>query len=70
MTASSSHQIYRAARDLLLELREDPDRAHAEFQWPDVGDRFNWAVDWFDEIARGNDKPALVQRFVELYARD
>src|SRR4051794_28465925 len=51
---------YRAARDLLLDLREDPDRAHAEFSWPDVGDRFCWAVDWFDAVARGNDRPALV----------
>jgi acetyl-CoA synthetase len=60
VTASPSHRSYRAARDLLLDLREDPDRAHADFHWPDVGDRFNWAVDWFDEIARGNDGPALV----------
>jgi acetyl-CoA synthetase len=57
MTATES---YRAARDQLLELREDPDRARAEFRWPDVGDRFCWAVDWFDAVARGNDKPALV----------
>ena len=60
MTASSSHQSYRAARDLLLELRSDSDRARAEFRWPDLGERFNWAVDWFDEIARGNDRPGLV----------
>src|SRR3954453_6800063 len=60
VTASSSYQSYRAARDLLLDLREDPGRAHAEFRWPDVGETFNWAVDWFDEIARGNDRPALV----------
>ena len=53
-------ESYRAARDLLLDLREDPDRARAEFTWPDVGDTFNWAVDWFDAVARGNDKPALV----------
>ncbi len=57
MTATES---YRHARDLLLDLREDPDRAHAEFEWPDLGDRFNWAVDWFDAVARGNDRPALV----------
>ncbi len=56
----SATDSYRAARDLLLTLREDPDRAHAEFEWPDVGDTFNWAVDWFDAVARGNDKPALV----------
>ena len=60
MTATTATDTYRAARDLLLDLREHPDRAHAEFSWPDVGDRFNWAVDWFDVVARGNDRPALV----------
>ena len=60
MTATTATDTYRAARDLLLDLREDPDRAHAGFSWPDVGERFNWAVDWFDAVARGNDKPALV----------
>jgi acetyl-CoA synthetase len=52
-------QGYRAARDLLVELREDYERAMAEFTFPDVGERWNWAIDWFDAIARGNDKPAL-----------
>ncbi len=52
-------QAYRAARDLLVELREDYDRAVSEFTFPDVGDRWNWALDWFDATARGNDKPAL-----------
>jgi acetyl-CoA synthetase len=51
---------YRASRDQLLALREDHDRAVAEFRWPELGERFNWAVDWFDAIARGNDRPALV----------
>jgi acetyl-CoA synthetase len=60
VTASSSHHSYRAARDMLLDLRQDPDRARAEFRWPDLGERFNWAVDWFDEVARGNDRPGLV----------
>jgi len=60
MTATTATDTYRAARDLLLELREDPDRAHAEFSWPDMGERFSWAVDWFDAVARGNQKPALV----------
>ena len=50
---------FRAARDLLVDLREDYDRAVAEFTFPDVGDRWNWAIDWFDAIARGNDRPAL-----------
>ena len=57
---STSTDSYRSARDLLLKLREDPVRAHERFDWPDVGDTFNWAVDWFDAIARGNDQPALV----------
>ncbi|MGA8209574.1 MAG: AMP-binding protein [Nocardioidaceae bacterium] len=57
MTAT---ERYRAARDLLLALREEPDRARAEFRWPDVGERFNWAVDWFDAVARGSHRPALV----------
>ena len=57
---STATDRYRAARDLLLEHRSDPGRAHAEFAWPDVGDTFSWAVDWFDAVARGNDTPALV----------
>jgi acetyl-CoA synthetase len=51
---------YRAARDQLLALRGEHERAVREFRWPDVGERFSWAVDWFDAIARGNDQPALV----------
>src|SRR5688500_6115428 len=51
---------YRAARDQLLALRGDHERAVREFAWPDLGDRFNWAVDWFDAYARGNHRPALV----------
>jgi acetyl-CoA synthetase len=62
MHNESAHatDAYRAARDQLLSLRGDHARAAQEFGWPDVGDRFNWAVDWFDAIARGNDRPALV----------
>ncbi|HEY3530133.1 MAG TPA: AMP-binding protein [Nocardioides sp.] len=50
----------RAARDQLLALREDHDAAVREFRWPEVGPTFNWGVDWFDEIARGVDRSALV----------
>lgn len=57
MTATDA---FRAARDQLIDLREDQERAVAEFAFPDVGERFNWAIDWFDAIARGNDAPALV----------
>jgi acetyl-CoA synthetase len=51
---------YRQSRDQLLHLRAEHARAVAEFRWPEVGTRFNWAVDWFDAIANGNDRPALV----------
>ena len=56
-TATSS---YRQARDHLLALRGDQSTAVAAFSWPDVGDRFNWAIDWFDAFARGNDDTALI----------
>jgi acetyl-CoA synthetase len=58
-STTSATDAYRAARDRLLDLRGDHARAVAEFAWPELGDRFCWAVDWFDAIARGNDRPAL-----------
>ncbi|MCI1262011.1 MAG: AMP-binding protein [Tetrasphaera jenkinsii] len=51
---------YRAARDQLLDLRGRHDEANASFAWPNLGGTFNWAIDWFDVIARGNDRPALI----------
>lgn len=51
MTSPSATERYRAARDLLLR-QED-------FDWPVFEGRFNWAIDWFDAIARGNDRTAL-----------
>jgi acetyl-CoA synthetase len=57
---ASALESLRTARDLLLTLRSDHEKAAAEFVWPDVGERFNWAVDWFDAIARSNERPALV----------
>jgi acetyl-CoA synthetase len=50
---------YRAARDELLGLRGDPVKAAETFRWPDVGNRFNWATDWFDAFARGNQSIGL-----------
>ena len=52
--------VYRVARDHLLSLRGQPSAAVAEFRWPEVGPRFNWAVDWFDAVGRTSDRPALV----------
>jgi acetyl-CoA synthetase len=50
MRNDASLTAFRAARDLLLNHREDYDAAVAEFSWPTLGE-FNWALDWFDEIA-------------------
>jgi len=50
---------FRRARDLLLDLREDHDAAAAKFRWPRPA-QFNWALDWFDRIAEGNSRAALV----------
>ena len=46
------------ARDFLLRHRDDYDTAYRDFRWPQL-DRFNWALDHFDALARGNDGPAL-----------
>lgn len=58
--ASPATEAFRAARDQLLGWYGDPDAARERFRWPDVGPRWNWAVDWFDAVARGNGDPALV----------
>jgi acetyl-CoA synthetase len=49
---------FHRARDFLLAHREDYAAAYRGFEWP-VLDRFNWALDHFDAIARGNSSTAL-----------
>jgi acetyl-CoA synthetase len=49
---------FRAARDFLLAHRQDYATAYRDFGWPQPA-HFNWALDWFDVIARDNDKPGL-----------
>jgi acetyl-CoA synthetase len=53
-----SAEPFLKARDFLFAHREDYDTAYREFRWP-VLDRFNWALDYFDRMACGNDRPAL-----------
>lgn len=60
MSHTPATDNFRTARDQLVALRDDYDGAVREFLWPDVGDTFNWGIDWFDAIARGNGLPALV----------
>jgi acetyl-CoA synthetase len=58
--SSEATEAFREARNQLLAWRGDHQAAVSNFRWPDLGDRFNWAVDWFDVIARGNEQRALV----------
>ncbi|KRF19766.1 AMP-dependent synthetase [Nocardioides sp. Soil797] len=51
---------FRAARDQLLGWRNEYDAAVAGFEFPEVGPTWNWAIDWVDQFARGNDTDALV----------
>jgi acetyl-CoA synthetase len=46
------------ARDFLLEHRADYEAAYAGFEWPRM-ERFNWALDYFDLLAAGNNQTAL-----------
>ncbi|MFF3748870.1 AMP-binding protein [Streptomyces sp. NPDC002018] len=57
-TPSGPTEEFRAARDFLLAHREDYATAYEGFTWPRPT-RFNWALDWFDRIAEGNDRVAL-----------
>ena len=56
--AASPAAEFRAARDLLLQHREDYDAARRDFRWPRP-EQFNWALDWFDDIGRRRDALAL-----------
>ena len=53
-----STDAFIAARDFLQRHRTDYDTAYRDFR-PPVLDRFNWALDYFDVQAQGNDAPAL-----------
>jgi len=53
-----SAAAFLEARDFLFAHRSDYDTAYREFRWP-VLDKFNWALNYFDRMAYGNDRPAL-----------
>ena len=72
-------EVFRSARDSLLRHRTDYAAARREFGWPRL-DEFNWALDWFDVIAREHpdrlalwivteDKPDTKLTYAELSAR-
>ena len=56
--SSSNAAPFLAARDFLLRHREDYATAYRDFEWPKL-DQFNWALDYFDVMARGNSQSAL-----------
>jgi acetyl-CoA synthetase len=64
---ASNTERYRAARDQVFAMAGD-DRLASTFEWPQLVGAFNWATDWFDVIARGNDRTAL--RIVEADGRE
>jgi acetyl-CoA synthetase len=59
-TVSTGLAEFRAARQFLLDHREDYEAAYAGFAWPELGE-FNWALEWFDLGADPGsaDRPAL-----------
>jgi acetyl-CoA synthetase len=52
------NQRFVAARDFLQQHRLDYETAYRDYQAPEL-DAFNWALDYFDVQAQGNDTPAL-----------
>jgi len=53
-----SAEAFLKAREFLFANRTDYDTAYRDFRWP-VLDKFNWALDYFDAFAQGNEAPAL-----------
>jgi acetyl-CoA synthetase len=60
VVGGTAYERFKAARDLLVQYREDYGSAYAQFRWPTL-QHFNWALDWFDAIAQGErrDQTAL-----------
>ncbi len=56
---TTNTDMYRIARDQLVDVIADYDKAFATFEWPRLTGAFNWATDWFDVIAADNDGVAL-----------
>jgi len=56
--ASEQLKTFLEARDLLVKHRTDYATAYRDFAWPKLT-HFNWALDYFDVMAAGNEHPAL-----------
>ncbi len=56
--SSPAYERLREARDLLVRHSVDYEAARREFRWPQF-DHFNFALDWFDQVAAESDRVAL-----------
>src|ERR1039457_3643453 len=56
--SNSYLNAFLGARDFLLQHRTDYEFVYQKFRWPQLT-QFNWALDYFDGYARGNQKTAL-----------
>jgi acetyl-CoA synthetase len=56
--SSPDLNAFLTARDFLLQHRDDYEFVYRKFRWPHL-EKFNWALDYFDGYARGNQKTAL-----------
>ncbi|HSM89766.1 MAG TPA: AMP-binding protein, partial [Desulfobacterales bacterium] len=56
--ASEQLKAFLEARDFLVKHRTDYATAYRDFAWPKLT-HFNWALDYFDVMAAGNEHPAL-----------
>ena len=54
----NGREAFLAARDFLVQHRNDRAGAVGAFRWP-VLETINWAIDHFDAYAAGNESPAL-----------
>jgi acetyl-CoA synthetase len=58
MADSADAAAFQSARAFLLAHREDYAMAYDNFRWPRLT-KFNWALDWFDQLAIENDQAAF-----------
>ena len=54
----NEREAFLSARQFMFENSHDRVAACKGFKWP-VLENFNWALDHFDVMAAGNEKPAL-----------
>ena len=54
----NERQAFLQARQFMFDHAHDRVTACRDFRWPVLG-QFNWALDHFDAMAQGNEKPAL-----------